>query len=77
MMDQIESPTRKHWPAATIDDIINAVAEGGYLEVILASRPEYPSRTTFYRWLGSDDELKDRFNAAVAEAVGKKTYRTR
>jgi len=54
------------WPKATIDAVLVDIANGATVEKA-CSRPGAPSRTTFFRWLGSNPELADRYADSVRE----------
>ncbi|MFM0665389.1 terminase small subunit-like protein [Paraburkholderia sediminicola] len=73
----IEPPTRNHWPAALIDSILEEISAGKSLESILASRPECPSKPTWYRWIASDVIFSKRYTEAVKKGVDARTYRCR
>ena len=62
---------RGFWPVAILDEILRRVGEGESLSAI-CEEPSKPTRQCFYNWISADQEVAQRYTAAVARAASKK-----
>jgi hypothetical protein len=65
------------FPSPIIEDILSQVAAGKSLVAVLESKPGYPSRTSWYRAVGSNKLFSKRYTDAVQKGVACRTYATR
>lgn len=64
------------FPSPIIDDILAQIAAGKSLVAVLASKPGYPSRTSWYRKVSSDIVFSKRYTDAVQKGVACRVYAT-
>ena len=56
------------WPQFMISEILQSIANGESVERA-CDKPGFPSRKTFFRWLGTDADLAARYAEAVRQQI--------